>query len=261
VRSNSNAILLEEYFVLTVVDGCGEGRVESAGPGQEPFAPSRKMVQATRGGDRYLGLLSRLEKWAASLRDFQVRAVVLVGPHSSQPLSREILLAFPARLVPSAWLLAQVDVSETRHSEASLVSWVNVEDAENSDALVSIARGAGATSYVRVEIPLPRGHGFECYVLCGHRFTGGKEAAVIAWSFMSLWPSVRLAVSGQRLGISAREMEVLMALADGETATEAAQRLGCAPRTVHFHSRNLMRKLGATNAASAVQRACALGIL
>ncbi len=43
---------------------------------------------------------------------------------------------------------------------------------------------------------------------------------------------------------SAREVEVLQAVADHGTAVAAAEALGCMPRTVEVHLGNIRRKLG-----------------
>jgi DNA-binding NarL/FixJ family response regulator len=61
--------------------------------------------------------------------------------------------------------------------------------------------------------------------------------------------------------LSAREREVLEAIAGGATNREIAQRLYLSPHTVKEHTSALYRKLGARNRADAVQRAQRIGLL
>lgn len=67
------------------------------------------------------------------------------------------------------------------------------------------------------------------------------------------------AVAG--LGLSPREVEVLAALANGETNKAIARRLGLSPNTVKTHVARLFAKLEAGNRATAIARARQLGIV
>jgi DNA-binding CsgD family transcriptional regulator len=58
--------------------------------------------------------------------------------------------------------------------------------------------------------------------------------------------------AARQAGLTARQVEVLVLLADGFTATSMARRLGCSPRTVHKHVENLYRTLGVGDRVSAV---------
>ena len=53
-------------------------------------------------------------------------------------------------------------------------------------------------------------------------------------------------------GLTARQFEVLVLLAEGHTAESMARRLGCSPRTAQKHLEHLYRKLGVTDRLSAV---------
>lgn len=53
-------------------------------------------------------------------------------------------------------------------------------------------------------------------------------------------------------GLTARQLDVLVLLAEGHTAESIARRLGCSPRTAHKHLEHLYRKLGVTDRLSAV---------
>jgi two-component system response regulator DesR len=61
--------------------------------------------------------------------------------------------------------------------------------------------------------------------------------------------------------LTAREREVLEAIAGGATNREIAARLFLSPHTVKEHTSALYRKLGARNRAEAVQRAQRIGLL
>jgi LuxR family maltose regulon positive regulatory protein len=61
--------------------------------------------------------------------------------------------------------------------------------------------------------------------------------------------------------LSARELEVLAALAAGQTTAEAASALFVAPGTIKSHTGNIYRKLGARNRTEAIARARGLGLL
>ena len=63
------------------------------------------------------------------------------------------------------------------------------------------------------------------------------------------------------LGISARELEVLQALAAGRSNKEIAQALEVSPNTVKTHVARLFEKLGAKRRTDAINRARELGIL
>lgn len=70
----------------------------------------------------------------------------------------------------------------------------------------------------------------------------------------------RLAAA-DRIGLTARELEVLRLVADGLTSQAAGRRLRISPRTVDKHRESIHRKLGRHDRLSAVQRAQELGIL
>lgn len=65
----------------------------------------------------------------------------------------------------------------------------------------------------------------------------------------------------QAAGLTARELAVLVLLAQGLTATATAHRLGCSPHTVHKHTTNLYRKLGARDRVTAVLEAQRQGLI
>lgn len=64
----------------------------------------------------------------------------------------------------------------------------------------------------------------------------------------------QLAKACRRFHLTERELEVLSLLAEGETWKGIAARLGVSISTIRFHSRNMLRKIGAQNAVSAVAK-------
>lgn len=60
--------------------------------------------------------------------------------------------------------------------------------------------------------------------------------------------------AGHKL-LTARERTVLAQIVRGATSKESAQSLGLSPRTIEFHRRNIMQKLGAKNVADVVRTA------
>lgn len=72
---------------------------------------------------------------------------------------------------------------------------------------------------------------------------------------------IRVDVSVQRaLGLSVREVQVLIGVGRGLTNADIGRRLYLSAQTVKTHATRLFRKLGATDRAEAVGRAWALGL-
>jgi DNA-binding CsgD family transcriptional regulator len=84
-----------------------------------------------------------------------------------------------------------------------------------------------------------------------------------AWQASLLEPSASAPapVAVADAGLTGREMEVLLLLAQGLTATAAAHRLSCSPRTVQHHTASIFRKLEVNDRLSAVLEAQQRGIL
>lgn len=60
--------------------------------------------------------------------------------------------------------------------------------------------------------------------------------------------------------LSARELQVLRSVAEGQVTEDIASRLCVSPRTVQFHLKNVFRKLRVRNRLEAINAAMALGI-
>lgn len=68
-------------------------------------------------------------------------------------------------------------------------------------------------------------------------------------------------VSIQSSDLTSREREVLQLIADGQTTSQAAERLAISPHTATRHRANLMRKLGVHNQAELVRTAVQRGLI
>jgi DNA-binding CsgD family transcriptional regulator len=68
-------------------------------------------------------------------------------------------------------------------------------------------------------------------------------------------------VSVHSSDLTSREREVLQLIADGQTTSQAAERLAISPHTATRHRANLMRKLGVHNQAELVRTAVQRGLI
>ncbi len=101
--------------------------------------------------------------------------------------------------------------------------------------LASAALGAGATAYVA-------------------RTTGPDQLreAVLAASSQERFIDSDVPPKGSRGVITKRQREILQLLADGESTTVAARRLGLSEETVKTHMKNTLARLEARNRSHAV---------
>lgn len=89
-----------------------------------------------------------------------------------------------------------------------------------------------------------------------------RHARVMARWMEALGASVDAARADVRdAGLTARQLDVLVLLAEGHTAASIARRLRCSPRTAQKHLEHLYRKLGVTDRLSAVLTAQQRGLL
>ncbi|HKN20418.1 MAG TPA: response regulator transcription factor [Terracidiphilus sp.] len=87
-----------------------------------------------------------------------------------------------------------------------------------------------------------------------------KEAPVLA-DALSLEPFAPNSAQQQALGITARELEILMLVARGLSNREIAAELFVSENTVKTHCARAFNKLGAARRTQAVQRGKELGLL
>lgn len=205
-----------------------------------------------------------LAEWLECLAEFKARCVLVLGPDAQNAHdSREVVAIHPCDFLGEALALAASSSWGTtwRASHSPLVAWKNLEAGGGETGWTQAWRRRGVHALVRVDMPMPFGNGFECFMFAGRALGDRNEAAAMAWTAMSIWPALREETIAPRFEISRREREVLLALGQGLTSKEAAGRLGCTERTVGFHLTNAAMKLNAPNRAATIQRACALGLL
>jgi DNA-binding CsgD family transcriptional regulator len=207
-----------------------------------------------------------LDLWMQSLLGLDVRAVMILGPDpADEEGSREVVAVTPARFQSAAIALARSRSYgiRWRQTKSPLVAWKNFAGHHSNEELGWVERcmESGALAMVRVDFPTSLDHGFECVMLVSRELTNRSHVHAIAYAAQSFWPLLKEHVISQRLGVSSREREVLLMLAEGHTAKEAGSLLGCAERTVTFHMTNVMGKLKARNQRSLILRACSLGLI
>ena len=110
-------------------------------------------------------------------------------------------------------------------------------------------------------------HSFEIYaaivaaifaavgIWLGQRLTRKPEATVVVREVLVPAPAefVRDETQVQRLGITARELEILALIAEGLSNKEIAERVHVSENTVKTHSGRVFAKLGARRRTQAVQ--------
>lgn len=203
-----------------------------------------------------------VDDWLESLSAFDVKALAILGPASADELHRrEIWSAHPLSFRPAAEAFARSDAygPAWRASNSPAMAWQNVTE-DTGRAWGSTLLEHGILAVVRSDVAMPFGAGFECVALVGQQLSRG-QAFEIGWALNNFWPMVKDAVIANRFGLTPRVREVLRVLSEGYTAKQTAERVGCKERTVEFHLTTAMTKLRAKNRASAILRACMLGIL
>ena len=211
-------------------------------------------------------LESLISDWMESMSEFNVDAVVVLGPDPFGRVDdRLVTTVHPPRLLDAAWALAESREfgAPWRESHAPLVAWQHI--AKSAFTTGSRWRrlwlANGYQSVVRVEFPLPAQRAFECFMFSPRELADRAEAAALAWSALNVWPLLKRALAQNRGSLSPRECECLALAFEGKTARETGVQLSCSERTVNYHLANAMAKLKVDNKMAAIQRACWLGAL
>lgn len=208
--------------------------------------------------------------WICALREFSVKAVVILGPDPfGQPRDRRVAALHPPRFMNAALALAESEDfgASCRELDAPLVSWQHIAKLNQAKVHAdgsrwrSLCRAHGVQSVVRVEFPLPSGRAFECFIFSPRQFHERAEAAALAWSALNIWPLFKRTMAEATSPLTPREEECLSLAFEGLTARQTSERLRCAERTVTYHLANAMAKLKADNKISAIHRACWLGLI
>ena len=207
-----------------------------------------------------------LSDWLASLREFSVEAVAVLGPDPFGGFAdRQVLCVHPPSAADAVSALAESREfgAPWRESDAPLVAWQHI--AKTGPAGTArwrvLALAHGLQTLVRVEFPLPAERAFECFMFSPRELAGRAEAASLVWSTMNVWPLVKRGIAQARSALSRRERQCLMLAFNGLTARESAEEMACTERTVNYHLANAMAKLKVENKLAAIQRACWIGAI
>ncbi len=207
-----------------------------------------------------------LSDWLGVLNEFAVEAVAVLGPDPFGGFDdRHVLCVHPPVMAEVVTALAQSGEfgAHWRDSDAPLVAWQHIAKGGHPDGgdWRALALARGLHTLVRVELPLPAGRAFECFMFSPREFSGRTEAALLMWSTLNIWPVVRRSIAEEHSTLSPRERECLVLAFNGLTARESAARLSCTERTVNYHLANAMAKLKVDNKLAAIQRACWIGAI
>jgi DNA-binding CsgD family transcriptional regulator len=207
-----------------------------------------------------------LSDWIAALREFSVEAVVILGPDPfGGSDDREVVAVHPPVLAEAAQALAASRDfgAPWRDSDAPLVAWqyIGKSDRLGTSRWRQLWLAHGYQTVVRVELSLPAGRAFECFMFSPRELSDRTEAASLAWSALNIWPLVKRSIVQARSTLSPRERECLILAFEGLTARESSARLSCTERTVNYHLANAMGKLKVDNKMAAIQRACWIGAI
>ena len=120
---------------------------------------------------------------------------------------------------------------------------------------------AGLRSIVRISFMIFGDCSFDCFVLIRKLLDRRNDAALIAYSALNIWQSLKVAIAQAIRRLTPREIECLRLAFIGLTSRQTAERLDCKVRTVEVHLANAMSKLGASNRMAAIRQACRMGKL
>jgi DNA-binding CsgD family transcriptional regulator len=131
--------------------------------------------------------------------------------------------------------------------------------------LYALALGLAASLLAWLEYRfVARAFPFEIYLL----LVAGGAIALGAWLGNRLTPRRAIPVAFERnaaavrsLGLSPRELEMLEALAAGDSNKEIARRFGISPNTVKTHLARVYEKLGVGRRVQAIEKARFLSLI
>ena len=204
-------------------------------------------------------MLSALQATLEHADGFTVVGAVTSGPQAEPLVSRTLPdLVLLDLTLPGLDGLSCLALLRERHPEATVVVLSGSED----DELVERALAAGAAAFVRKSVApadLP--------VLLRRVLLGSDDfatpriarAVVTQATRQSRLDEARTDARGET-GLSARELEVLEAVARGLTNRAVAAELFLSDQTVKRHLRRIFRKLGVANRTEAARTAYRFGL-
>jgi len=205
-----------------------------------------------------------LDELFFALNHLRAKAIAVFGPAPfGRPEDRIVSSVYPLRYALAAALLCDSAAygAAWRESKSPLVAYTNLTSSDAPALWRQRWAELGMASMVRLDLPLSGQRGVECFVFCEIEMTARTQAAEVVYALMSSWPILKDSITSPGVQLSDREKESLLAAADGLTAKEAGERMGCTERTVTHHWTRAMEKLQAKNKVQAVQNATILGLL
>ena len=207
-----------------------------------------------------------LSDWIWSLKDHDVRALVVLGPDPFGDASQRLVLAvYPESALSAAKTLARSSDfgPQWRVNHASLVSWGNLDRPGNADGQEwrESWLNSGYRSQCRVSFELGAMRSFDCFMFSGKPLSTRSEAESMVWNALNIWPSLKKEISQAITPLSSREIDCLKLAFVGLTSKQASEALGLSVRTIEFHLSNAAKKLGVNNRLGAIQRSLWMGVL
>lgn len=182
----------------------------------------------------------------------EVAGVLVLGPAplAHSPDERVLLGAFPENLT-------RLNRSFSRPAAAGpLVQSFALSGSQPGWEGAAAAQGYRAG--VQVSVPAVAGRTFDAILLWTRSTPLAVAGAAVA--ALNAWPDMqRMMLSDSPL--TPRDLECLRYTASGYTAEECAQLMGFTEANVRHHLKKVMRRLGAPNTVSAIQRAQLMGVL
>ena len=120
---------------------------------------------------------------------------------------------------------------------------------------------AGATGYMTKESATERLLGGIAHVLDGEYYMDGSVSHRVVEELMQT-PDREMKITNAAYDtLTPREQEIMVLLAEGCSAREAAEKLFISPKTVENHRTNIMNKLGLRSTLELVRYAARLGLV
>jgi DNA-binding CsgD family transcriptional regulator len=225
------------------------GRFEEAVQRIDAMLEPTRLARPTRSTIRALGVRALALAWSGS-------------PRASEAAreGQRVLRSFPGTATESLTLhIASAWVEEGPEAEAALESAVAIQTSVDFLYMRVFTELAAARLHLRRGRWALAGRALEA---AEEVIAGLREPAIFPDLAKALRAEFDERAPAETLGeLSAREIEILTAIADGATRSEAARRLHLSVNTVKTYLRTAYRKLGATDRDNAVASARALGLI
>lgn len=141
-------------------------------------------------------------------------------------------------------------LAEIRKRSSAVIAIV-VSNLESADA-VNLAFNCGANAYLVKDFALPELQQALQATMRGDKYLSPRITShVLAGN----------GGDGSSGTLTARQLEILRLIADGNTNKEAARALGISPKTVDFHRQEIMRRLDVHDIAGLTRHALRLGLV